>query len=179
VGIERAMSPIGLGEATILVYPDQERARRAVDALVEAGVPCAAVTVIAAAPGTDGPDATGSWELPADIRIGQDRRDLLEGTGIGALAGLAWGGEIAVVTGAGGLLALGPVAFGMLYLGFLGGVVALGARHQVAKSAAYRADLHRGHVLVVVRAPLAFVEATVRACPEEPMALEQFPHRLG
>lgn len=168
-----------IGEATILVYDNSETGRRAVDGLVASGVSPEQVNVIlASATGVDGMDL-GRWELPADIRIGQDRRDLLEGAGIGALAGALWGGEIAVVAGAAGLLALGPIAFGMVYLGYLGGVVALGGRHQVDKSAQYRAHLHNGRVLVVVRAPIATLRRLVPAIAEQPECIEEFPHRLG
>ena len=168
-----------IGEATILVYDDAERGREAVDELVGAGVrPEQMNVIVASATGVDGTDL-GRWELPADIRIGQDRRDLLEGAGIGALAGALWGGEIAVVAGAAGLLALGPIAFGMVYLGFLGGVVALGGRHQVDKSAQYRAHLHNGRMLVVVRTPIATLRRLAANLVRKPMCVEEFPHRLG
>jgi hypothetical protein len=133
------------------IYPSAEQAERAVDTLIAAGYPSAAISVLL-------PDSQGTREFAH-----QKNTKAPEGTTVGVTAGGVVGGTLGVLAGVGALaipgvgplIAAGPIVAGLAGLGVggavggvVGALVGIGIPEYVAKR--YEGRVKNGGTLLSV-----------------------------
>ena len=141
----------GKNTAVYGIYPGAERAERAVDALISAGVPSGAISVLL-------PDTRATAQLAHEKGTKAP-----EGTTVGATAGGILGGALGVLAGVGALaipglgpfIAAGPIMAGLAGLGvggavggLIGALVGMGIPEYEAKR--YEGRIRGGGTLLSV-----------------------------
>lgn len=170
--------PIHYTEALVAVYPNLDAAEAAVRHLTDHDVAPAEISLIGVSAQDRADAETGQLELPDGILRAQNHRDVAIGAGVGGALGLLLGLEVAMLTGIGTILVLGPLAAGALYTGFLTALIQVGANHQRDSNAQYRAFIHGGNILLVVH--LRNREERDRVAIDEtaPLWTEVFPYHV-